>query len=501
MGKSSGSKGQNSLILLMVIGLVLFFLGVSMMVRSAYSIPPIPAGFFGGVLFLILGGAAIQVTIIMVFRVKKNRSFWLMAGIGGGALVFMGMRFISENPLELPPCACAPLYWGPECLPCPDCGLRGECNDGALGDGICYCDQGWGGAACDVCAPTFKGVTCEDCKRGWDGLGCDVCYPGYSGPNCDVCDVGWIPESDSQGTLCRYCEPGRFGGYCEECPVCNTHDSLAICRDNVWHDANVFTGNTCTQTAKICRDKYDCPSFNCQGVCTDGSITDGTSCVEDEDCTFGTCQYRTCCAEARHGDGWCQCGRNGYGGPTCEPCPGFDGVYSSSICGGHGTCAAAFTGSGADETYVGLRCECVPDGVTPFPAWTGDTCGCLKNKASDTTCSKCANGFFGEQCTMCPGGGGISQCNRNGLCSDGIDGDGTCDCNVDIKFGGLGGWGGDSCSSCHSGDFYGDKCETCPGILMVGCHTSSFLATLPGSGNCITSCGPKTCNSVNGICE
>ena len=486
----------------MFVGVVLLVMGFSMISRTTYIIPPIPAGWILGVLFIILGFSLDIAGFLAINVIKKRKKLWTVGLFVGGSMIGLGIRNIINNPLELPPCPCLPGFFGTFCLPCPNCGVHSEgCNDGGEGNGECPCNRGWAGEICDRCAETFEGLRCDECKRGWDGVDCDRCYPGYTGPNCDRCDVGWIPEEDFFGALCRTCEPGRYGGYCELCPLCTTHDSLAVCKDNVYHEENVYDSSKCTVTANICTDRYDCTSLNCRGTCVNGDITNGFTCETHNDCETGyTCEFKTCCLEERLGDGTCDCGRNGYWGPLCEPCPGFDGIYSSSICGGHGTCAAAYIGSGADEEYSHLKCECVPDGIAPYPAWTGETCSCLKDTESQTTCSECANGNYGPNCDTCPGGGGISQCNKHGKCADGLEGDGTCNCDVDIKFAGLGGWGGDSCGECHSGDFYGKRCETCPNIMMVGCHTDSFLATLPGSGNCIKSCGPKVCNTDNGIC-
>lgn len=484
------------------VGFVLTAIGINMISTSYYSVPPIPAGWLIGLLFTDIGGSIVINAAIVFKFFKVQKRFWMVMSVIGTAILAFGIRNLSKYPLELPACPCLPGYYGKTCLKCPDCHpiFSEGCNDGGEGNGECPCLLGWGGETCSVCAPTFTGLNCDLCKRGWDGIECDKCYPGYTGKNCDKCDVGWIEESDEEGILCDKCEPGRWGGFCEPCPVCTTHDSLAVCKDNVYFEENSYNPESCTVTANICTNKYDCSSFNCKGQCVLGDITDGFLCESDADCQTGwSCEYKTCCVEERHGDGTCDCGRNGYWGPFCEPCPGFDGIYSSSICGGHGTCAAAYVGSGADETYSHLRCECQPEGTTPYPKWTGETCGCLKNTEADASCSRCANGAFGPNCDMCPGGQGISQCSRHGKCSDGIDGDGTCDCDVDISYKGLGGWGGSSCSSCHSGDFYGNKCETCPNILMVACN--GFLATLPGSGNCITSCLNKDCNSNTGICE
>lgn len=484
------------------IGILLGSIGISMINSSSYTVPPIPAGWIIGIVFLDVGGSALLTGGISVKLFKIQKKFWTMAFLFGGTMVGLGIRNLINNPLELPACPCLPGYYGKSCLPCPACHpmFSEGCNDGGEGNGECPCARGYGGETCSVCAETFTGLKCDECIRGWAGVNCDRCYPGYTGASCNKCDVGWIEQSDEQGILCDICEPGRYGGYCELCPKCATHDSLAVCKDNVYHDANVYDPQKCTVSANICNNRYDCSSLNCKGQCVFGDTTDGSFCETSNDCQIGwSCEYKTCCVEDGLGDGTCDCGRNGYWGPLCEPCPGFDGIYSSSICSGHGTCQAAYVGPASDSVYSHLKCECVPDGVEPFPAWTGEKCACLKETEADTTCSSCANGAYGPNCDQCPGGGGISQCSRHGKCADGIGGDGSCDCDVDIKYKGLGGWGGGSCSSCHSGDFYGDKCETCPNILMVACD--GFLATLPGSGNCITSCLNKDCNSNTGICQ
>ena len=484
-----------------MIGFFLIIFGISILAQTTYSVPPVPVGWVVGVVMVVVGSSLDLSGALSILVVKKKVRQSIFSVVFGTTIVVLGIRNLINNPYELPPCPCDPGYFGRNCLPCPNC-ANGECFDGTDGSGECLCDNGWAGATCSVCADTFEGASCDRCKRGWDGDKCDVCYPGYEGSNCDSCEDGVVTEQDEKGVLCVSCKPGHYGIFCEPCPDCKVHDPLGFCKDNAYHEANFYDAQSCTETSTTCSTNLDCPSKNCRGKCVSGIITDGTLCQSSEDCLEGfECEFKTCCAEERYGDGTCECGSNGYSGPFCEPCPGFDGVYSRTVCGGHGTCMAVYVGEGIDRSYSHLKCECASVGVDPFPAWTGPTCSCYKETSQELNCTSCADGAYGPDCVTCPGGAGIAQCSYHGTCSDGISGDGTCDCDVDITFGGLGGWGGASCSSCHSGDFYGDRCETCPGIMMVGCHTSSFLATLPGSGNCITSCGPKTCNTENGFCE
>ena len=212
-----------------------------MISSSSYSVPPVPAGWAIGVVFTDVGAALALSGAIVVKLFKVRQRLWTVVGILGLCIVGLGVRNIILSPLELPACPCLPGYYGSTCLPCPPCGIHSEgCNDGSEGNGECPCDMGWGGVTCSVCAETFAGTECDECKRGWDGLECDRCYPGYTGVNCDRCDVGWVPESDDNGVLCRTCEPGRFGGYCKLCPDCTEHDTLAVCKDNAYHEANTY---------------------------------------------------------------------------------------------------------------------------------------------------------------------------------------------------------------------------------------------------------------------
>lgn len=477
--------------LLSAIGGIFFAAGCALVFNSGYNSPSIPAGFLFAFLFVVGGVATIVSGLSLVFHRKITKKYpYIFQCILGVLLLSLGVRTLILHPLELPPCPCASGFYGEDCAPC-DC-VNGICDDGSQGSGICSCDLGWGGSRCDVCAPTFTG-DCTSCARGWTGAACDRCYPGYVGSQCNQCHTNWISESDDLGTLCRTCKPGFYGGYCTRCGNCQEHDDLAVCRDNAWHDTNVYTGSTCTSSGQTCVDKYDCSTFNCKGICVDGDETLAEVCESNNDCSFGTCQFKTCCAEERHGNGQCECRRQGFTGPLCEPCPGFDGIYSSSVCGGHGTCAAVYSGSGEEEIYNNLQCVCNTEGDQPFPSWSGDTCGCLIDSPGGK-CTSCADGYFGESCLTCPGGGGISQCSMHGECEDGLSGSGICSCDIDIKPNGLGGWGGEKCSDCFSSDFYGSKCQVCPLTTSVKCGDGR--AEIPGTGICINSCGTKTCTST-----
>lgn len=489
-------------------GLCIFFGSISLpgflvlLFVTDFTPPPIPVGYIWGWILMIIGTSVMinQLVFGIISRKDNVKSAQKLSSavIAAGVIAYGVRESFWLHPLELSDCPCAANYYGEDCTFCPNtidgvCNLNGICDDGKEGSGKCFCDYNWGGESCEVCAPTFQGTTCDTCKRGWTGEKCDSCYPGYSGANCDVCADGWVPETDIFGVLCRRCLPGYFGGFCEKCQNCTLHDPLAVCRDNEWHELNIYDAEACTPVGQTCSDKYDCENFNCKGICVLGDETTGQVCEVDGECFPGTCQFKQCCVEARHGNGHCECGSLGHEGEDCRSCPGFDGVYSETICTGHGTCAAEY----ANNIYVGLTCKCAPEGTEPYPAWTGETCSCLKNNLGDISCSKCATGSWGPQCNSCPGGSGIGQCNMHGKCDDGISGQGTCECDIDLNYGGIGAFKGDACQSCLSDDFYSEKCQPCPNFQSVTCFPG--FTEIPNTGLCTSSCGAKTCNA-QGIC-
>ena len=463
-------------------------IGIGSLTRFDHTLPPVPAGWLIGIVFLTVGSALIiSALTLYIHKDFKQKERLLLSGMLGVSIVVMGVKTLALHPYNVPGCVCPEGYYGLTCKPC-DC-VNGNCLDGSGGNGVCICDMGWGGPRCDRCSISFEGSNCDRCKRGWTGDSCDRCYPGYTGTDCDRCAPNWVRETDSIGLLCRHCKPGFYGGYCTKCPACNAYDKDATCKDNDWWRQQ-YNGE-CTQTAQSCQNDYDCSSFNCKGMCMVGDVFTNVYCESDLECGSGTCEFKSCCIESRVSDGECECKRDGYWGPLCQPCPGFDGVYSNSICTGHGTCAAAYV---ENNKFSHLTCEC-----DSSPTWSGQQCGCL---LEDGKCTECADGMFGETCTTCPGGGGISQCDIHGKCNDGIDGDGTCTCDLDIKTGGLGGWKpGDtgSCDACFSSDFYGNACKVCKDTIEVGFPTRELdkkpNTELP-NGNYLL-----TCPEANQVCS
>ena len=92
-------------------------------------------------------------------------------------------------------CACDATYGGPDCsrrcgldenaLPC---GGHGWCDDSfnrSTGPGVCHCESGWGGEACDVLCCNGHGVPpAQTCSSSGDGLSGCACELGFGGRGC-----------------------------------------------------------------------------------------------------------------------------------------------------------------------------------------------------------------------------------------------------------------------------------------------------------------------------
>ena len=110
----------------------------------------------------------------------------------------------------------------------------------------------------------------------------------------------------------------------------------------------------------------------------------------------------------------------------------------------------AFAGGGAEECdqkdVAGLVCppELTGERVCNNDATVPGGNGTCTLRPVEDTCLDCNNGRWGPDCLAC-------TC-VNGICSDGPDGDGSCDCDL--------GWGGASCDTCDP-QFTGPGCDTC----------------------------------------
>ncbi|XP_062339471.1 stabilin-2 [Osmerus eperlanus] len=78
------------------------------------------------------------------------------------------------------------------------------------------------------------------------------------------------------------------------------------------------------------------------------------------------------------------------------------------------------------------------------------TLGCAPLCNETVTIPRCCQGFYGPDCSPCPGGFTV-PCSGHGLCMDGTEGNGTCVCEPNFK--------GSRCQFCSGLDSYGPGCD------------------------------------------
>ncbi|CAB1434831.1 unnamed protein product, partial [Pleuronectes platessa] len=125
--------------------------------------------------------------------------------------------------------------------------------------------------------------------------------------------------------------------------------------------------------------------------------------------------------------------------------------------------------------FFGKHCE-------PCPGAQGRPCfgnGVCVDGTNGTGACQCSQGFNGTACETCQGGKYGVHCDqdcrcKNGLCNEGVSGDGTCECDV--------GWRGILCD---------EKVESAADELCgsVKCHTSANCVIGPSGPQCLCAAG------------
>jgi hypothetical protein len=278
---------------------------------------------------------------------------------------------------------CAAGYYGATCMsecpgsPCNACFGHGSCDDGLTGTGTCTCYHtgalkgSWNGSRCDECADGWFGVNCTKqcpctgagthgrCDSGRFATGECVCDDGWSGAACNVCNA-------SKVALCVRC-PDSCSGHGQCNSIDGGFEGVCVCDE-------FYSGPSC---------KIACPGF-CSGVgkCFDGASGNGScacpanhqepacdSCLDEwwgVNCTMPCdCSGNGRC---RRSDGVCECVA-GYIGTRCEmACL----RTAEGICGGHGRCV----GSG--------QCSCIRSSENGY--WGSATCAACASGYSGPTC-------------------------------------------------------------------------------------------------------------------
>ncbi|XP_058597564.1 stabilin-2 isoform X1 [Neofelis nebulosa] len=120
--------------------------------------------------------------------------------------------------------------------------------------------------------------------------------------------------------------------------------------------------------------------------------------------------------------------------------------------------------------------------------------GCQPSCMKTVITRECCAGFFGPQCQPCPGKA-ENVCFGNGICLDGLNGTGVCECGE--------GFGGTACETCTEGK-YGPQCDQACSCVHGRCSQGPS-----GDGSCDCEVGWRgvSCDSeitkddCNGICH
>uniref|UniRef100_A0A671UAA8 Stabilin 2 n=1 Tax=Sparus aurata TaxID=8175 RepID=A0A671UAA8_SPAAU len=115
------------------------------------------------------------------------------------------------------------------------------------------------------------------------------------------------------------------------------------------------------------------------------------------------------------------------------------------------------------------------------------TIGCKATCLQESIVRRCCGGFFGQHCEPCPGPKG-QPCFGNGLCVDGTNGTGACQCHK--------GFEGTACETCQRG-MYGVHCDQ-----DCGCKAGRCNDGLKGDGTCECEVGWRgvLCDETDELC-
>ncbi|KAK2489047.1 hypothetical protein MC885_021321 [Smutsia gigantea] len=306
---------------------------------------------------------------------------------------------------------CCRGFFGPDCAQCPGgfsnpCYGKGNCSDGAQGNGACLCFPDFKGIACHICSnPKKHGDKCQEVTSDFVTLKSSWCWlPSPSNPfqlhpgsqparpclppaDCG-CVHGICDNRPGSGGVCQRgtCAPGFSGPFCNESAEtcgptelaqrCHLHarcvsqggTSRCLCLDGFEGD-----GFSCAPSSPCSRpDRGGCAENVSQAECVPGVLGtphcmchkgwsgDGRVCVAIDECELdarGGCHTDALCSYVGPGQSRCTCklgfAGDGYVCSPIDPCrAGNGGCHDLATCQAVGggqrvcTCPPGYGGDG-----------------------------------------------------------------------------------------------------------------------------------------------------------
>ncbi|XP_029019242.1 stabilin-2 isoform X3 [Betta splendens] len=323
------------------------------------------------------------------FSVARKKCMYLRM-FEGERLLISGCRTTCLRPKV--EARCCGGYFGEHCEPCPGpkgkpCYGNGACLDGTRGTGVCLCNRGFNGTACETCEGGKYGVHCDQdchCQNG-------RCSDGVRGDGTCECDVGW------RGVFCDESKSLSEPDPALRVTHLSSHNRFCVrCLLEVESRADQLCGSFKCHTSANCVFQTSGPRC----LCAAGFEGDGTVCEAKDPCLVdnGGCSPDGVCKRTRPGRRDCVC-NSGFSGDglVCvgiNPClEGNGGCHVHADCVHVGpnrtscACKEGYSGDGSSCEMINLCLK--RNGGCHRKAW----CNMTGPGAANCTCN---NGFVGD---------------------------------------------------------------------------------------------------------